>query len=388
MVSGQWSAVRAKAKPINAMSEAPLTTQSSLPTSKHCSVRIHEVVKRYGETTAVDRVSLNIAGGELFFLLGPSGCGKTTLLRMLAGFVAPDAGDIFFGEQRITALPPRSRDAGLVFQTYALWPHMTVAENVAYGLRVRRLPRAEIAERVEKALTMVRLEGMEERRPNQLSGGQQQRVALARALVIEPRVLLLDEPLSNLDARLRDEMRDEIRRLHQETGLTMIYVTHDQKEALTLADRVAVMDHGTLVQVGRPRDIYERPATRFVANFLGDSNFIPGTLHKMEGTSCEVETALGTLRGLAGSEKLSVAAAVTCSIRPHAWTLDAPADTPNRIEGRVERLTFLGEIVQLRVLAGQTPIDVVCLPHVGGRLTPGATLSMSVPPEQVVVLAE
>jgi len=370
------------------MSEAPLTTHRSPLTGKHCSVRIQDVLKRYGETTAVDRVSLDIAAGELFFLLGPSGCGKTTLLRMLAGFVDPDSGDIFFGEQRITALPPRARDAGLVFQTYALWPHMSVAENVAYGLRVRRLPRARIAEQVEHALTMVRLEGMEERRPNQLSGGQQQRVALARALVIEPRVLLLDEPLSNLDARLRDEMRDEIRRLHQETGLTMIYVTHDQKEALTLADRMAVMDRGRLAQVGKPRDIYERPATRFVANFLGDSNFIAGTLRGLDGTHCEVETALGPLRGLAGSEKLSAGAPVTCSIRPHAWTLDAPAGAPNRIEAQVERLTFLGEIVELRVLAGQTPLDLVSLPHAGGRLTPGAALSISVAPEQVVVLAE
>lgn len=375
------------------MNEPPVTAvlphstgQRSL--TKHCSVRIRDVLKRFGNTIAVDHVSLDIGAGELFFLLGPSGCGKTTLLRMLAGFVVPDSGDIFFGDERITALPPRSRDAGLVFQTYALWPHMTVADNVAYGLRVRRLARAKIGERVEQALHMVRLEGMGDRRPNQLSGGQQQRVALARALVIEPRVLLLDEPLSNLDARLRDEMRDEIRRLHQETGLTMIYVTHDQKEALTLANRMAVMERGRLVQVGAPRDTYERPGTRFVANFLGDSNFIPGTLRAIDGNNCEVETVLGPLHGLAGSEKLLVGAAVTCSVRPHAFMLDAPTDAANRIEARVERATFLGEIVQLRVLAGQTPLDVISLPYAAGRLEPGAAVWLSVPAEQVVVLAE
>src|SRR5438105_8063611 len=186
---------------------------------------------------------------------------------MLAGFVQPDAGNISFGDQQVTHLPARARDAGMVFQTYALWPHMTVADNVAYGLKVRGLKRAAIAGRVEHGLKLVRMEGMGERRPNQLSGGQQQRVALARALVIEPRVFLLDEPLSNLDARLRDEMREEIRRLHKETGLTMVYVTHDQKGALTLADRLAVMQQGRLVQVGAPLDVYNRPATRFVAGF-------------------------------------------------------------------------------------------------------------------------
>src|SRR5438874_723411 len=209
-------------------------------------ILIQDVSKHFGTAVAVDRVSLQIAPGEMFFLLGPSGCGKTTLLRILAGFVQPDSGDVFFGDERITDLPPRDRDAALVFQTYALWPHMTVARNVAYGLHVRGKGRKEIDERVRQALKMVRMEGYADRRPTQLSGGQQQRVALARALVIEPRVVLLDEPLSNLDARLRDEMREEIRRLHRETGLTMVYVTHDQKEALTLADGLAVMRAGRL----------------------------------------------------------------------------------------------------------------------------------------------
>jgi iron(III) transport system ATP-binding protein len=348
-----------------------------------------DLTKRYGSAVAVDHVTLDIGAGELFFLLGPSGCGKTTLLRMLAGFVVPDSGELFFGSERITAVPPRSRDAGLVFQTYALWPHMTVTENVAYGLRVRGLPRPEIARRVEQALKMVRLEGLGERRPTQLSGGQQQRVALARALVIEPRVLLLDEPLSNLDARLRDEMREEIRRLHQETGLTMVYVTHDQKEALALANRLAVMEHGRLIQVGTPRDVYDRPASRFVANFLGDSNFVPGTVRSLEGDTCVVDTALGALHGVLAQRQPVPGAVVTCSIRPHALALSAPAESPNHFEAKVRRVSFLGEVLHVDVVAGgDTELDVVSLPHLGGRLQPGESVSITVPAEQVVVLLE
>ena len=212
---------------------------------------------------------------------------------MLAGFVQPDAGEIFFGDECINPLPPRERNAAMVFQTYALWPHLSVFENVAYGLRVRNVPRAEIAERVEKALALVQMNGFAARKPTQLSGGQQQRIALARALVVSPRVLLLDEPLSNLDARLRDELRHEIGRLHQETRLTMVYVTHDQKEALTLADRLAVMERGKLVQVGKPREVYDRPTTRFVARFLGDSNFIDGAVREAAGEGYAVDTRAG-----------------------------------------------------------------------------------------------
>jgi iron(III) transport system ATP-binding protein len=352
-------------------------------------IRIVDLTKRFGNAVAVDHVTLDIGPGELFFLLGPSGCGKTTLLRMLAGFVVPDGGDLFFGDQRITAVPPRGRDAGLVFQTYALWPHMTVTENVAYGLRVRAVPRAEIGRRVEQALKMVRLEGLGERRPNQLSGGQQQRVALARALVIEPRVLLLDEPLSNLDARLRDEMREEIRRLHQETRLTMVYVTHDQKEALALADRLAVMQHGRLMQVGTTRDVYDRPASRFVANFLGDSNFIPGTVRSIEGDVCIVETALGALRGVLAHKQPVVGAAVTCSIRPHALALGALPGVANHFEAKVRRVAFLGEVLHVGVTAaGETELDVVSLPHLSGQLKTDETVAVAVLPEQVVVLLE
>jgi iron(III) transport system ATP-binding protein len=350
-------------------------------------IRIQDVSKRFGATLAVDHVSLDITAGELFFLLGPSGCGKTTLLRTLAGFVQPDSGEVYFGEERVTYLPPRSRDAGMVFQTFALWPHLSVSANVAYGLQVRGVARAEVARRVERALKLVRMEGLGERRPNQLSGGQQQRVALARAMVIEPRVLLLDEPLSDLDARLRDEMREEIRRLHEATHLTMVYVTHDQKEALTLANRLAVMERGRLVQVGSPRDVYDRPVNRFVAGFLGDSNFISGTVREIEKDGCVVDTPLGTLTGLVSLDGSGKGTQVLCSIRPHALALNPSADGANRIAATVEQVTYLGEWLQVRVRAmGGTGLDVVSLPHMGGRLVAGEAVTLGVPREQVVVL--
>jgi iron(III) transport system ATP-binding protein len=352
-------------------------------------ILLQNVCKHFGPTLAVDQVTLRIEPGELFFLLGPSGCGKTTLLRILAGFVRPDAGDIFFGEQRITDLPPRRRDAGLVFQTYALWPHLTVAQNVAYGLQVRGLSKTQIKERVERSLKMVRMEGYGERRPNQLSGGQQQRVALARALVVEPRVLLLDEPLSNLDARLRDEMREEIRRLHDHTRLTMVYVTHDQKEALALADRLAVMDSGRVVQIGKPAEVYNRPVNRFVAGFLGESNFIPGTVRENSAEGCRVETPLGHLLGLAGTGNLALGSEVICAIRPEAFTLGSSAKTANSIPARVEQLTFLGGITYLHLRsAGASPLAAVCLPRSAAGLGPGDEVRLTVSVQDVVVLAD
>jgi iron(III) transport system ATP-binding protein len=352
-------------------------------------IRIEAISKQFAATLAVDKVHLEIAGGELFFLLGPSGCGKTALLRMLAGFVQPDAGDIYFGEQCVTHLPARQRDAGMVFQTYALWPHMTVAANVAYGLQVRGVKRSEITRRVEHGLKLVRMEGMGERRPNQLSGGQQQRVALARALVVEPRVFLLDEPLSNLDARLRDEMREEIRRLHKETGLTMVYVTHDQKEALTLADRLAVMQQGRLVQVGKPQDVYNRPANRFVASFLGDSNFITGTVRESSDGQCVVETALGTLSSSACHLRPAPATSVFCSIRPHALAINPQPGTQNSFAATIEQVAYLGDLLHLRArAAGEQALQLLSLPQLAGNLHAGDAVTLAVAPDQVVVLTD
>src|SRR5512144_1096185 len=252
-------------------------------------VTIQGVVKRFGAVTAVDAVDLTVADGELFTLLGPSGCGKTTLLRLLAGFYQPDAGEIRFGERVVSGLPAYERKIGMVFQNYALWPHMTVRANVAYGLRLRKLSSTEIETRLAEGLRKVNLVGFEARYPGQLSGGQQQRVALARALVLNPDLLLLDEPLSNLDAKIRVQVRAEIRKLQRALGITTVYVTHDQEEALSLSDRVAVMKDGKVLQVGVPRELYERPRTRFVADFVGTNNLLAGRVSRRTGADLEVD---------------------------------------------------------------------------------------------------
>jgi putative spermidine/putrescine transport system ATP-binding protein len=238
-------------------------------------ISIRNVTKTYGTFTALDNVSLEIASGEFITLLGPSGSGKTTLLMVLAGFIRPEGGTVRFGERDVSLTPPHQRDVGMVFQNYALFPHMTVAGNVAYPLKLRGTSRAEVTRRVEGALDLVQLGGLGERRIDQLSGGQRQRVALARAIVFEPRILLMDEPLSALDKKLREQMQIEVRHLHQRLGMTTVYVTHDQREALTMSDRIAVIDGGRFRQIGRPRDIYERPESRFIAEFIGESQFLP-----------------------------------------------------------------------------------------------------------------
>jgi iron(III) transport system ATP-binding protein len=351
------------------------------------TIRIDNVSKTYGATQAVDGVTLTIQSGELFFLLGPSGCGKTTLLRMLAGFIVPGNGEIYFDEQPMNAVPARSRNTGMVFQNYALWPHRTVAGNVAYGLEVRGLSKSEIASKVTTALKLVRLEGLGERRVTQLSGGQQQRVALARALVIQPRVLLLDEPLSNLDARLRLEMREEIRRIHHETKLTMVYVTHDQKEALSLADRIAVMNRGRLVQLGTPLEVYNRPGSRFVADFIGDANFLDAEVRKIgdEG-SVVVETPVGRLHGVFPHGVAKIGQQAICSIRPEALTIDGPGE--NRINAIVERTAFLGELLTVHLRAGTASLLAISLQGVSHSWQPGAHVTLTPTAESVVVLAE
>ena len=261
------------------------------------NIQLKDIVKRFGAQEAVSHVSLDIRDGELFTLLGPSGCGKTTLLRLVGGFHEPDQGEICFDGRSVTPIPPYARNIGMVFQNYALWPHMTVADNITYGLRLKKIPREEIAEKVLRVLKLVNLTGLEKRYPGQLSGGQQQRVALARALVLNPDVLLLDEPLSNLDAKIRIQVRAEIRKLQKELGITTIYVTHDQEEALTLSDRIAVVNHGKIQQLGSPRDLYERPENPFVADFIGINNLLPGEVRdvNLAEHQLRVETKAGSL---------------------------------------------------------------------------------------------
>jgi len=314
------------------------------------SVQFQNVSKAFGSNLVVKDLSLEVNPGELFFLLGPSGCGKTTCLRMVAGFLTPDGGAISFGERAMNRVPPHKRNAGMVFQNYALWPHLSVKGNVEYGLKVRKIAREERERRTREALEMVRLDKFADRYPNQLSGGQQQRVALARALVVRPDVLLLDEPLSNLDAQLRLEMRREIKRLHQATGVTAIYVTHDQNEALSIADRVAVMQNGQVEQVGAPREIYRVPRTRFVAEFLGETNFIAGTLKSFDARAMQIETAVGVLRAARQDEQSwREGQSVWCSIRPETLRLDkqAPNDALNFLPAEIESATYLGETEQL-----------------------------------------
>jgi iron(III) transport system ATP-binding protein len=319
-------------------------------TSRMVSISIKNLAKRFGQQTVLSQINLEIEKGELFFLLGPSGCGKTTLLRHIAGFYQPDAGNIFFGDHEVTQVPPHQRHTGMMFQSYALWPHLTVSQNVAFGLEERNVPRQEIATLVDEALEMVHLGGLGKRRIQQLSGGQQQRVALARALVIRPQVFLLDEPLSNLDAKLRHEMRSEIRRLCKEFGLTGIYVTHDREEALSMGDRLAVMEGGKLVQVGTPMEVYRHPANRMVAEFMGETNLIEGTVGRpcsREGLH-DVETAAGVIRGRPCSEDFAPVQGqqVLLSIRPEALTFGLVGDTPNRFFGTVADSTYLGSYVQ------------------------------------------
>ena len=304
------------------------------------SITLQALRCTFGEVTAVDGVDLHVPAGSLHFLLGPSGCGKTTVLRMIAGFQEPASGRVFFGERDVTHLPAERRNAGMVFQGYALWPHMTVEANVAFGLDVRRVPAAEKRARVRQALEMVRMGALAARRPNELSGGQQQRVALARAIAFRPEVLLLDEPLSNLDAQLRMEMRGEIRRICGELRMTAVYVTHDRQEALSLADGIVVMREGRVEQQGSARELYGRPRNRFVAAFMGETNLVAGRVVAADDAGCVVETAAGRFESATGGR--SVGQSVTLSVRPESLRI-APAGA---VEGRCRESVYLGETAQ------------------------------------------
>jgi putative spermidine/putrescine transport system ATP-binding protein len=305
-------------------------------------LRLTNVVRRYGAFTAVDDVSLELRDGELVTLLGPSGCGKTTTLRMVAGFIAPDSGEIRFDDRRMNDVPPHRRNTAMVFQSYALFPHMTVAENVAFGLRMRRLPAAEQARRIGEVLEMVSLSGLEKRRPGQLSGGQQQRVALARAIVTRPDILLFDEPLSNLDAKLREKVRLEIRELQRRLGITSLYVTHDQAEALAISDRIVVMNRGRIEQVGDPTQIYRAPSTSFVADFLGAANIVEG---KALGNGL-VDSPVG--RFAVPGDLAAAAGPVKLSWRPEDMKI-ATNGSGNITGARVRSVVFRGNFIELVV---------------------------------------
>ena len=336
--------------------------------------------KQYGDSHAVRDLTLDLPAGKITALLGPSGCGKTTTLKMIAGLIAPTSGEIAFDGASVVRVPAERRGAVMVFQNHLLFPYLTVAENVAFGLKLRGEDRATIQRKVSEILTQVRLAGFEDRQPRQLSGGQAQRVALARALVVEPRVLLLDEPLSNLDAHLRDELRELILDLQRQSGITTVFVTHDQEEAVLLADRVALMLDGVLQQVGEPRSFYERPASVAVARFFGGVNFLPGTC-----AGSDVETALGSFRLASATQPDGP---VTLTIRPENIRLCADAEAPdeNSIAGTVTRRAYAGTHTRLKVEAMGRRFEVVANAAEGGRFGESDPVCLHFPPERLWVL--
>jgi len=352
------------------------------------AIRAEEIVKDFGTLRALDEVTIGIGQGELFFLLGGSGCGKTTLLRCIAGLEDPTAGRIVFDGTDVTQLPTHKREAAMVFQSYALWPHMTVGQNIAFGLEERKVPKAEIRERVAEVLRMVRMEGFEGRGIDQMSGGQQQRVSLARALVVRPKCLLLDEPLSNLDAQLRLEMRSEIRRIVKENQLTGVYVTHDQEEALSIADRMAVMDAGRIMQVGTPQEVYRDPNCSYVAAFIGETNLVPGKVTEVTDGMAVMATEAGRFTGRVTTPGWSPAAgdAGVVSVRPEALKV---VDGEGTLSGRIVETVYLGDVIQYRVATtnGMEFQVAEMNPHVVRQ--PGdATVGVMVAPDDVVVMGD
>jgi iron(III) transport system ATP-binding protein len=358
-------------------------TSRTVPSSKQAaSVEFHNVSKRYGEVTAVDDVSFTIEPGKLVTLLGPSGCGKTTTLRMIAGLEMASAGQIFIGGRDVTNLSAADRDVSMVFQSYALFPHMSVLENVAYGPSVQGASKKDAQAMAMEKLSLIGLSGLERRSPSELSGGQQQRVAVARALVLEPQVLLFDEPLSNLDAKLRRRVREDIRELQQSLNLTVAYVTHDQEEALAVSDHIIVMSNARIAQTGSPRALYEEPADLFVADFIGDANILTGVLGEPEGDHARVQ--IGGLsvrlphRGVkAGSVKLAV--------RPDAIVLNETASSGASIRGMITKASYLGTQMEYEV---ETPIGNLFVVQYGSRdpLPPGSDVAVSLTPERGVAI--
>lgn len=346
------------------------------------SVRLEHLGKRYGQIVALEDINLKVEPGELFFLLGPSGCGKSTLLRLIAGLDAPSGGRIYFGQRDVTDLPTGPRNAVMCFQNYALWPHMTVRQNIRLGLEAHKLSADQQQQRIAEVLRLVQLQGYESRKPGALSGGQQQRAALARALAVHPDCLLLDEPLSNIDAKLRLEMRGEIRRICKSAGFTTIYVTHDQKEALSIADRIALLRDGRLVQVGTPADLYYHPRTTFTADFLSQANLLSGQVVGREGPNIVVKTAVGTLRVAAEGPNLS---RVVLSIRPQQLRISGNGSSANRLSGKVVESAFLGEASEHVLSIDSQRLRVICSPSM---LNVPAELTVEFDPTDALVLTE
>ncbi len=354
-------------------------------------LRLVNILKTYGKLRAIDNLNLTVEDGELLTLLGPSGCGKTTTLRAVTGFVAPDSGDIYIGERRISDIPPEKRGIGLVFQNYALWPHMTVFQNLAFGLQLKKMPKAQISKKVAEGLTIVKLEELEDRYPRQLSGGQQQRVALARALVLEPDILLLDEPLSNLDALLREQMRFEIAQLHKQYGITTIYVTHDQTEAMVISDRIAILNKGKLIQLDTPSEIYSRPANKFVAGFMGTTNFIHGKVQEISHDYAAVGTNDGIILHGRGPG-LETGQEVDVAVRPEnvEFLGQSRASRPhgdlNIFDARVDRATYVGELIDYQLTLGDSLIRAKG--DVRRKRAVGETVKIYIDPDQLPVLGE
>jgi spermidine/putrescine ABC transporter ATP-binding subunit len=359
------------------------------------AVRLEHVNKKFGDTLAVDDVSFEVHPGEFLTMLGPSGCGKTTLLRTIAGFIRPSAGHVYIKEEEVTHKPPHKRRTGMVFQSYALFPHMTVFDNLAYGLTLRKLPRAEIAARIGEALELIRLTGYEKRYPRELSGGQQQRVALARAIIIQPDVLLLDEPLSNLDYKLRMAMRSEVRRIQRNTGITTMFVTHDQGEALTMSDRVVILNGGRVMQIGAPADIYERPANKFVADFIGEANFFEGKVVTCSPSEVGISVGPLALRAMLTGEKVPrVGQGASVSVRPEKIRMHrdggkgrGDGDGMNAYDATIEEYDYLGSVVRYYLRLGNALTVKVDEKNVSGVLyRPGEAVVVEIPAQDCFVL--
>ena len=359
------------------------------PSDATAEIRLVELEKRFGAVRAVDGVTLDVRSGEFFSLLGPSGCGKTTTLRMIGGFELPTAGRILLRGRDITHDPPDKRPVNMVFQQYALFPHLDVAGNVGFGLQRKRVDRSQIARRVAQALELVRLQGYERRRPSQLSGGQQQRVALARALVNRPNVLLLDEPLGALDLKLRRQLQIELKRIQAEVGITFVYVTHDQEEALTMSDRIAVMHQGRVEQLGTPEELYERPQTRFVADFIGTTNLLTGSVESMDAGTAVVRLDGGDACRVVGAD-LQAGRPVELSIRPESIVMKRSNGTAPEAVGplraQVEQVAYMGGSVQYQVRTNGGLSLTVLAPKTGERHVVGSDVDITWPPNEALVL--